>query len=68
MILNCLLLVLLLAVCISVLATTSEHFFVPSLSSISELMRLSPAVAGVTLVAFGNGAPDVFTSYAALVT
>jgi len=28
---------------------------------ISEALKLSPALAGVTLLSFGNGAPDVFT-------
>jgi sodium/potassium/calcium exchanger 6 len=44
-----------------------EYFFVPSLASIADILKLSPAIAGVTLLALGNGAPDVFTSYAALV-
>ena len=33
----------------------------PSQERISETLRLSPAVAGVTLLSFGNGAPDIFT-------
>ncbi|KNC72923.1 hypothetical protein SARC_14517, partial [Sphaeroforma arctica JP610] len=51
---------------ISLLATTADYFFVPALCVIARALRLSPSVAGITLVAFGNGAPDVFTAYAAL--
>ena len=44
----------------------TEYFFVPTLSLLSEKLKLSPSIAGITLLAFGNGAPDVFTSYAGL--
>lgn len=44
----------------------AERFFVPSLELISEYLRLPPPVAGATLLAFGNGAPDVFTQLAAI--
>lgn len=50
------------------LLTTAERFFCPSLQLISEYLRLSPAVAGATLLAFGNGAPDLFTQLAAIQT
>ena len=47
------------------------HFFVlpsfcPSLKVLSKMMRLSEGVAGVTLLAFGNGAPDLFVCFAAI--
>ncbi|MEW5314004.1 MAG: hypothetical protein WDW38_005533 [Sanguina aurantia] len=40
----------------------------PSSCCCSEYLRLSPAVAGATLLAFGNGAPDLFTQLAAIQT
>ena len=43
-----------------------RRFFCPSLELISEYLRLSPCVAGATLLSFGNGAPDVFTQLAAI--
>eukprot|EP01134_Creolimax_fragrantissima_P005601 CFRG5601T1 len=55
-----------LVLLISLLATTADYFFVPALCVIAKALSLSPAVAGITLLAFGNGAPDVFTAYAAL--
>ena len=32
-----------------------DHFFVPPLNFLSEKLHLSPSVAGVTLMALGNG-------------
>ncbi|XP_012279046.1 mitochondrial sodium/calcium exchanger protein [Orussus abietinus] len=45
-----------------ILGTTADNFFCPSLSAIATVLRLSANVAGVTILAFGNGAPDIFTS------
>jgi len=47
------------------LALTADRFLVPVLTILSDMMGLSPNVAGVTVLAFANGAPDVFTSIAA---
>lgn len=59
-------LILWLLYLISLLATTADNFFVPPLNLLSEKLRLSPSIAGITLLAIGNGAPDVFTAYAGL--
>jgi sodium/potassium/calcium exchanger 6 len=40
---------------------TVEDFLCPSLSSISNILRLSDNVAGVTFLAVGNGAADIFS-------
>ncbi|XP_043250227.1 mitochondrial sodium/calcium exchanger protein-like [Colletes gigas] len=45
-----------------ILGTTADNFFCPSLAVIANVMRLSENIAGVTILAFGNGAPDIFTS------
>ncbi|CAL1677970.1 unnamed protein product [Lasius platythorax] len=45
-----------------VLGTTADNFFCPALAVIASVMRLSDNIAGVTILAFGNGAPDIFTS------
>lgn len=47
-----------------VVATTVDHFFCPSLEVIAKTLRLSQSVAGVTFLAFGNGAPEIFSSIA----
>lgn len=57
---------LVLLVTLSLLATTADHFFVPALTVMSRLLNLSPSVAGMTFLAFGNGAPDIFSALAAL--
>ena len=52
----------------SMVASTADEYMVPNLERLSTSMRLSPNVAGVTLLALGNGAPDFFTSLAAFRT
>jgi sodium/potassium/calcium exchanger 6 len=44
-----------------VLGDTAEAYFSPALIKISDYLRLSPNIAGVTLLALGNGAPDLST-------
>ena len=46
------------------LCSTADTFLIPQLNYISDLLKLKPDVAGVTLLAFGNGAADVFTGIA----
>ncbi|XP_017893330.2 mitochondrial sodium/calcium exchanger protein-like, partial [Ceratina calcarata] len=45
-----------------ILGITADNFFCPSLAVIASVLRLSDNIAGVTILAFGNGAPDIFTS------
>lgn len=47
---------------------TSHHTSLCVLQWISETMKLPPAVAGVTLLSFAGGAPDLFTELAAVCT
>lgn len=48
------------------LITTAEYYFCPPLMYWTRKLKLQPEVAGATLLAFGNGAPDVFTAQAAI--
>ncbi|KAL7673137.1 hypothetical protein ACOME3_008008 [Neoechinorhynchus agilis] len=50
---------IILFICVGICA---DEFFCPSLHYISELLRLSENVAGVTLLALGNGAPDIISA------
>ncbi|OQR79490.1 sodium/potassium/calcium exchanger 6-like [Tropilaelaps mercedesae] len=49
-----------------VLAITANDFLCPALVAISKKFGLSQAVAGVTFLAIGNGAPDIIASFTAI--
>lgn len=46
------------------LGVTSGDFLTPALFVISKTLRMSQNMAGVTLLAFGNGSPDIFAALA----
>ncbi|XP_054718677.1 mitochondrial sodium/calcium exchanger protein-like [Uloborus diversus] len=48
------------------LGVTSNYFLCPALFTISNHLGLSQNMAGVTLLAFGNASPDIFSSVAGL--
>ena len=48
------------------LAVVSSSFLVPAVAYAAEALRVPPALAGVTLLAFAGGAPDLFTEVAAV--
>ncbi len=47
------------------IASTAEDYLEPVVSKISTKLKLSESLAGVTLVALANGAPDVIAAFAA---
>ena len=47
------------------LGSTADSYLSPCLETISVKLSCSESLAGVTLLALGNGAPDVFSAIAA---
>ena len=47
------------------MGSTADSFLSPALAKISVTLGMSESLAGVTLLALGNGAPDVITALAA---
>lgn len=45
------------------LGITASEFLCPNLSYIAHFFKMSESLAGVTLLALGNGSPDVFSTY-----
>ncbi|KAL4252330.1 Ca(2+):cation antiporter (CaCA) family protein [Abortiporus biennis] len=52
----------------STLGISASDFFCPNLSTLSYILGLDENVAGVTFLAFGNGSPDVFSTFSAMRT
>ncbi|KAI0985138.1 hypothetical protein GJ496_001110 [Pomphorhynchus laevis] len=48
------------------IATTSDEFFCPILAFIAKMLRMNDNLTGITLVALGNGAADVFSATTAV--
>ncbi|CAG8543840.1 13007_t:CDS:10 [Ambispora gerdemannii] len=44
----------------------ASDFFCPNLSTIAAKLHLSESMAGVTFLAFGNGSPDLFSTFSAV--
>ncbi|GHP02019.1 hypothetical protein PPROV_000077500 [Pycnococcus provasolii] len=59
-------LVLLSLVLFEILSTAADSYFSPALEILATYWKIPADVAGATLLAFGNGAPDVFTQISAL--
>ena len=57
-----------LAVLFSTIGIAASDFFCINLSTIAGLLGMSESMAGVTFLAFGNGSPDVFSTFAAMKT
>ncbi|KAG6837375.1 hypothetical protein H0H93_010533 [Arthromyces matolae] len=50
----------------STLGISASDFFTPNLSTLAQILGLDENVAGVTILAFGNGSPDLFSTFSAL--
>ena len=57
-----------LAVLFTTVGTAASDYFTPNLRFIATALGLSESLAGVTLLAFGNGSPDVFSTFIGLRT
>ncbi|CCG85183.1 Sodium/calcium exchanger protein [Taphrina deformans PYCC 5710] len=53
------------ALLFSTIGIASSDFFCPNLATIANSLGMSQSVAGATFLAFGNGSPDVFSTFAA---
>ncbi|KAG9082022.1 hypothetical protein FRC07_014351, partial [Ceratobasidium sp. 392] len=50
----------------SFIGICASDFFCPNLATIANTLGLSENVAGVTFLAFGNGSPDLFSTFSAM--
>ena len=49
----------------ALLTTITDDYFVPAVEYFAAFLKLSENIAGITFVALGNGAPDIFGAMAA---
>ncbi|KXJ95433.1 Sodium/calcium exchanger protein-domain-containing protein [Microdochium bolleyi] len=59
-------LVVWLGMLFTTIGIAASDFFSINLSTIATILGLSESLAGVTFLAFGNGSPDVFSTFAAM--
>ncbi|KAF5027669.1 hypothetical protein F66182_230 [Fusarium sp. NRRL 66182] len=59
-------LVLWLGLLFTTIGIAASDFFSVNLGTIATVLGLSESLAGVTFLAFGNGSPDVFSTFAAM--
>jgi len=45
---------------------SASDFFCPNLATVAQTLGLDESVAGVTFLAFGNGSPDLFSTFSAM--
>lgn len=50
----------------STLGISASDFFCPNLGTLAKILGLDENVAGVTFLAFGNGSPDLFSTFSAM--
>lgn len=55
-----------LMILFTTLGITASDFLCPNLDTISKFFKMSESLAGVTLLALGNGSPDVFSTLEAM--
>ncbi|CAJ0597706.1 unnamed protein product [Cylicocyclus nassatus] len=55
-----------LLVLFAIMSATADDFFSPNIAAIVAHLKISESIAGVTFMAFGNGAPDIFGSIASV--
>ncbi|KAG6004451.1 hypothetical protein E4U21_001073 [Claviceps maximensis] len=60
------LLVIWLGLLFTTIGIAASDFFSVNLGTIATILGLSESLAGVTFLAFGNGSPDVFSTFAAM--
>ncbi|KAL8949320.1 MAG: hypothetical protein Q9222_004559 [Ikaeria aurantiellina] len=59
-------LVVWLGLLFSTIGIAASDFFCINLGTIATILGMSESMAGVTFLAFGNGSPDVFSTFAAM--
>ena len=57
-----------LAILFTTIGTAASDYFTPNLNTIARQLGLSESMAGVTFLAFGNGSPDVFSTFIGMKT
>lgn len=61
-------LVLWIGLLFTTIGIAASDFFCINLSTIATILGMGQSMAGVTFLAFGNGSPDVFSTFAAMST